>query len=118
MDMQVQDLACTTESRLEARKRPKFSLGLAPKRRSRQGFSEGGGRGKKSQVLSVHGYAGAGLGVLYGIASEGARKAKILSGSRLSGARAPGLFGRAAEAQTFVLIWWHSACNPPACPGE
>ena len=35
----MQNLACSMESRLEARERPKFSQGLAPKRRSRRGFS-------------------------------------------------------------------------------
>ena len=37
--MQEQNLACPMKSRLEARERPKFYRGLAPKRRSRRGFS-------------------------------------------------------------------------------
>ena len=35
----VQNLVCSMESRLEVRERPNFSQGLAPKRRSRRGFS-------------------------------------------------------------------------------
>ena len=91
------------ESRLEARERPKFSRGLAPKRRSRRGFSAGGVRGKKTadflgdlggaggqaaKEFKRAGYVGPQLGLFYEIASGGAVKGQNFLGARAEAALA------------------------------
>ena len=100
--MQEQNLACSMESRLEARERPKFSRGLAPKRRSRRGFSAGGVRektadfwgdlggagGQAAKEFQRAGYVGPQLGLFYEIASGGAVKGQNFLGARAEAALA------------------------------